>query len=326
MPGRQKQPRPRRPARPRASASAAEEKDRRRVFLRAALRGLDEHVIGVVGLPGIVLMENAALAVADAAREMARRHRLRSVLVVAGPGNNGGDGLAALRHLSNAGLRCAAVLAADQSTRWSADALVHLRVANMMQLRAIMAGRVEGGGGEPRGAALAATVLGNVAAGLTGPVLLIDAIFGTGLNRPIEPDSTAAGLIECLNTLRRTHRAWRTLAVDLPSGLDADTGSGLAPSGPGCVLADATVTLVGLKRGMLRPLGRHACGRVTIGDIGAPALLVSNCALPNLAPASPRPVRGATAPARRTKTLRGAANRPDRPARPPRPPRPPTLR
>jgi NAD(P)H-hydrate epimerase len=178
-------------------------------------------------------MENAARAVALAAGEYCDAGA--SVCVVCGPGNNGADGLAAARHLSNAGFTIS--LVTPRGFAKGSLAALHAGTCRAMKLRVVKSvpGKCD---------------------------LIIDALYGTGLSRALAGKDLA--LVEAINT----HGA-PVLSVDIPSGLDADTGSVLGAA----VKADLTVTFVGPKQGMLTPLGAEFCGDILIADIGAPVSL-----------------------------------------------------
>ncbi|MBS0523555.1 MAG: NAD(P)H-hydrate dehydratase [Proteobacteria bacterium] len=186
------------------------------------------------GTPGSVLMEAAGRAVADAT---IARHRKQPSLVLCGPGNNGGDGFVAARHLSGRG--------------WPVTLAL-----------------LEGAGGLRGDAAWAAGQWkGPVAAPslalLEDRPLVIDALFGAGLTRPIE--GIAAELIERIDRDRLT-----VIAVDVPSGLHGDTGEimGVAPH------AEATVTFFRAKPGHYSLEGLRRCGALQVADIGiAPSVL-----------------------------------------------------
>lgn len=181
------------------------------------------------GTPGLVLMERAGKAVADAVTRRIRPGQ--SVLVLCGPGNNGGDGFVAARLLAERGCRVTLALAADP-TALKGDA------------------------------ALAAQ-------GWTGPVaaaggidparhdLVVDALFGAGLSRPISGHTAA--LIQQVNAVGRT-----VVSVDVPSGVQGNTGLADGPA----IRADETVTFFRLKPGHLLQPGRSLCGVVTLADIG----------------------------------------------------------
>ena len=185
------------------------------------------------GMAGTTLMENAGWALANAA---AARFRPCHVLVACGPGNNGGDGFVAARYLA----------------RWGWP----VRLALLGE-----ASRLKGD------AAWAASLWeGPVAPlrpdGLDGAELVIDALFGAGLSRPLEGDARA--FVEAVNA-RREADAVRVAAADLPSGVDGETGRIL---GATAVQADLTVTFFRKKPGHVLHPGRGLCGRTRVADIG----------------------------------------------------------
>ena len=199
----------------------------------AAMRALDRHTIEKLGVPGELLMECAGRLVAACAESEAGAGR--RVVVLCGPGNNGGDGLVAARHLHLRGVPAAVVLAAG-AARLRGDAARNLE-------RAERAGVPFAG---PRWKAAPGDVI-------------VDALFGTGLARA--PDGPAAAAIRRANAARP---GCRVLAVDLPSGLDADTGQPLGP----CIEADVTVALGLPKLGLALEPGRSRAGAVLVGRIG----------------------------------------------------------
>ena len=211
-----------------------------RWFTREAVRAVDRAAIEEFGLPGVVLMENAARALLDRALAMLRAAPGPAV-ILCGPGNNGGDGYALARHLHNAGVD-ARVVAVKPAEELDGDAGVNARVAERMGLP------IRAASDEPIDADAA---------------LIVDALLGTGLTSA--PRGVIASLIERANA----HPA-PVLAVDLPSGLDCDTGEPLGP----CVRAAETVTFVGMKAGFANPASREFTGEITVGDIGAPRELV----------------------------------------------------
>ncbi len=186
------------------------------------------------GIPGIVLMENAGRAIADA---VSRRWPLRPVRVLCGPGNNGGDGFVAARILAERGWPVRLALLGERAAL-NGDA-------------AAAAGRWE----EPIEA------LGE--ASLNGAALVIDALFGAGLARPIE--GIARAVIAALDA-----RHVPVVAVDVPSGVDGACGEvrGSAP------LASLTVTFFRRKPGHLLLPGRLHCGEVLVAPIGIPAAVL----------------------------------------------------
>ena len=241
------------------------------VFTRAAARRVDALCTETFGLPTIVLMENAAVHLAAAAMGQLGRGRRAGVVIVCGPGNNGGDGLAAARHLHNAGLHPMIVMShGPDAVR--GDARVHLGVCVRMGLPMVQASEHDAQATlalVAEHAALAAPRPGRQ------PGVVIDALFGTGLDRPVRRGTVAACLIEGMNTLRR--QGWRVVAADIPSGLDADRGTPMCEAADGrrtAVRAHVTVTFAGMKRGFAIPQARPFVGRVEVADIGAPAALL----------------------------------------------------
>jgi len=187
------------------------------------------------GAPGIELMEQAGRAVAD---RVAARHPPGSrVTVVAGPGNNGGDGFVAGRLLAERGYRVRLFLAGEFG-RLKGDA-------------ALAAQRWTG---RPEAAAPAALLPCDV---------IVDALFGAGLDRPVE--GAARGLIEAMNAAEVP-----VVAVDLPSGINGTSGAVMGVA----VRAAETVTFFRRKLGHALLPGRLHCGSIHVADIGIPADLL----------------------------------------------------
>jgi len=206
----------------------------------AEMREIDRVAIQELGVPSLTLMDRAGRAVAEAAEALAGpRGR---VLVVAGGGNNGGDGYVAGRLLRGAG-RDARVLALVPAARLSPD-------ARAVREQAERAGVPVDDVGE---LAPLETGVGDV---------VVDALLGTGLARA--PEGAFARAIERIEAARISGA--RVLAVDVPSGLSADTGR---PPGA-CVRADRTITFAFLKRGLVLHPGAALAGEVLVADIGIP--------------------------------------------------------
>lgn len=239
------------------------------VFSRAAIRELDRLAADEFAIPSIVLMENAAIGLASAAGEFLDGDPDGGfVLIVAGKGNNGGDGLAAARHLHNEGRRVAVVVAAPQDA-FTGDAAANLRIALAMGLPVHTAGE-----GSCREVIQAASV--DAACADRAPDVVIDALLGTGATGPLT--GVYPALIAEINRLRSAGS--RVIAADLPSGLDADTGSPLGQGPDAAVRADLTVTFAGLKEGFLSLSAQEFLGDVAVSPIGAPVELTRRLGRP----------------------------------------------
>ena len=182
------------------------------------------------GVGGETLMENAGAAIASAIVE---RWSARPVAVLCGPGNNGGDGFVIARHLVSDG--------------WPVVLASLGGVEPLKGDAATMAGRWEG----------AVATLDEAA--LDGAALVVDALFGAGLARPL--DGAARAVVEAVAARRLA-----CIAVDVPSGVHGDTGAVLGAAAP----AALTVTFCRRKPGHLLLPGRALCGEVVVADIGIP--------------------------------------------------------
>jgi hydroxyethylthiazole kinase-like uncharacterized protein yjeF len=216
------------------------------VLSRATVRALDRRTIQDLGLPALVLMENAGRACADEVQRMLGRLAGR-VPVLCGPGNNGGDGLVITRTLWNRGIDARAVFVGGRPALEVGSEEVR---TNLRLLRGL--------GRDVEVVADVAAAL-ELAGQLSGAALIVDALFGTGLARAIEEPWRTV--------IRQVNAGTRpVLAVDVPSGLDADTGTVLGAA----VRAAATVTFVARKPGFTRGRGPELCGRVVVAEIGVP--------------------------------------------------------
>ena len=198
-------------------------------LLRVAQMVEADRLTLVAGTPGSALMQHAGDAVA---REIRRRWSLRRICVLCGPGNNGGDGFVAAAALADAGWPVRVALLGSRE-RLRGDAAFHA---------ARWRGALE---------ALAPACLGDAQ-------LVIDAVFGSGLNRGLE-DTVVQTLAAA------AQRALPVIAIDVPSGVMGDTGAA-----PGAVAARCTVTFTRKKPGHVLLPGRELCGEVVVADIGTP--------------------------------------------------------
>lgn len=205
---------------------------------RDQARDHDRWCIDTLGIPGIVLMENAAAGCARIALGMLGSSP-RGVLVACGPGQNGGDGYAIARHLANAGHEVRIVALGTPSG--GSDAAIMRTIVERMGLA------IERWGPH-------ATIHS-----CPDVSLVVDALFGTGLDRDLSAE--ALQFVESINAA-----GVPVLAVDLPSGLDADTGR----PRPDAVRATVTATMVLPKVGMLAPGASKFTGRIETVAIGGP--------------------------------------------------------
>lgn len=213
---------------------------------RSQVREIDRRSIEEYHIPGVVLMENAARAAADAACDILDDNCVGEVLILCGGGNNGGDGLAVARHLHNRGADVSLALAIDPA-RYKGEAQVNWQIVSAMGL--------------PWGPADPAKIAA------TTSLLLIDAIFGTGLDQaPRDPFPAIASAVEQSRV--------PVLAIDLPSGMDCDTGQPLGA----CIKATRTITFVAEKIGFAQPIAKEYLGEVIVGSIGCPHELIEQVA------------------------------------------------
>ncbi|MDH3744910.1 MAG: NAD(P)H-hydrate dehydratase, partial [Acidobacteriota bacterium] len=208
-----------------------------KILTSEAMREVDRRAIEEIGIPSLVLMENAAVGVVDALAE--QYPEASSAAVFCGAGNNGGDGLAIARHLNARGYRVE--LFVIPGREYSADAATQLSVCRNLGLAIVEA--------DAREVARAATTV--------EVDVLIDALLGTGLERPLE--GGLAELVEALNSISLPR-----VAVDLPTGL---SGSGTDLPGPH-LRADLTVTFAAPKIAHIFPPAADSVGQVVVADLG----------------------------------------------------------
>ena len=190
------------------------------------------------------LMEHAGRAVAQAVRQELQGAAGRNIVILAGPGNNGGDGLVAARYLYD----------------WGADVSVYLpveRSENDPNLRLAREKAIN----------IETDSLSRLAGLLASAEAAVDAVFGTGQNR--ELSGVYKETLENLQQAKKARHGLKVFAVDLPSGLNADTGM----PDPATPFVDYTLTLGLPKRGLYTPEGAARAGRVEVMDIGLPPQL-----------------------------------------------------
>lgn len=220
-----------------------------RFLTRAEVRDVDRRAIEEFGIPGVVLMENAGRGCVELLKSLGCKG---PVVIVCGKGNNAGDGFVIARHLDILGIAVKLLLLGppdalhgDAATNYAIAARSRLPIIDFsMQFAA------------PR-----------FANALTGAEWIIDALLGTGsTGAPRPPMDEAIRLINAADC--------RRLAVDLPSGLDCDTGQPAEPT----VRADHTCTFVANKIGFEKPEAQPFLGSIHIVDIGAPRQIMEQAA------------------------------------------------
>ena len=221
-----------------------------KVLTSTEMRAIDRKAIVEIGIPGSVLMENAGIRIVAALKRRFPVPERERIVIVAGKGNNGGDGLVVARHLWNRGARPSVLLIASAG-EVKGDAAVNLRIARNMGIP-IKEIRTPGDWKRQKRV-------------LRGATLIIDALFGTGLGKPLGGIyALVVGDINAANAYR--------VAVDIPSGLSSDTASILGP----CVRADMTVTLAAPKIAHVLPPAEEFVGELIVAPIGIPAALFDN--------------------------------------------------
>ena len=214
-----------------------------KVVTAAEMRQIDQDTIEGVGIPGIVLMETAGSAIVRAIEQhYPTCHRIG---IFVGKGNNGGDGLVIARQLAHAGREVHLFLVSPADS-FTGEAALNLQIAKRLGLQIEFYGNP-----------------GTVPTTLASCELFVDAIFGTGLRDTVR--GSIATVIKTLNNF-----SIPTLSVDLPSGLDANTGHPLGT----CVRADRTVTIGLPKRGLLVHPGAEFAGKLEVVDIGFPEQVI----------------------------------------------------
>jgi NAD(P)H-hydrate epimerase len=222
-----------------------------RPLSRDEVRDVDRRAIDELGMPGIVLMENAGRGAAELLIRLGVSGR---VVICAGRGNNGGDGFVIARHLENQGVDVRVLLFAD-SQKLEGDAATNFRILRAAQT--------------PVFEYQSATKLDTWAADILSAAWIVDALLGTGMQGAVrEPTAT---VIHHIN-----NAGVPVLAVDLPSGLDCDTGQPLGV----CVRATHTATFVARKLGFDAPGAQQFTGEVHVVDIGVPQSQLSRFAAP----------------------------------------------
>lgn len=223
---------------------------------RQQSRSVDSIAIGEYGIPGMVLMENAGRGVVDLLLgwdPSLAGDDTKSVAILCGKGNNAGDGFVIARHLEIHGVRCRVVLLCSPD-ELSGDAEQNFEILQKTNVRITDLSQ-------------SSELELDLDAQAADATWLVDAMLGTGAQgEPREPIATS---IRWMNAQRA-----KRLAVDVPSGLDCDTGK----ASTSCVRADHTCTFVAAKRGFLEPSAVEYVGQLHVVSIGVPPRLVMEVA------------------------------------------------
>ncbi|MBQ4347505.1 MAG: NAD(P)H-hydrate epimerase, partial [Firmicutes bacterium] len=211
-----------------------------KIAMNSEMREADAYTINTLGVPGIVLMENAARAVADEAAKMCRADE--KILLLAGKGNNGGDAFAAARLLINRGFS-AEICFIGKNGDLAGDAAANYNICRAFGIKIHEF----------------AEFSSDIVALINNSGLIIDALFGTGLSSALKEPQLS--VVKAVNSSGK-----RVLAVDIPSGVSGDTGEILGDA----VRAEKTVTLGLPKAGLYLYPGAEYSGEIIVADISIP--------------------------------------------------------
>jgi len=214
------------------------------------MRQIDQECIRS-GTPGHVLMENAGKAVAEETRRILGKIDQQCILLLIGPGNNGGDGLVAARYLHDWKARVSLYLCGQRPTNDANLELVQQRGITCIE-------------------AAQDASLDKFDEMLSSASCVIDALFGTGKARSLQ--GVFPQVLDRVTQAKKKTPGLHIIAVDLPSGLNADSGA----VDPACLYADNTITLAFPKLGLFSFPGAERVGKLTIADIGIPGYLADS--------------------------------------------------
>jgi NAD(P)H-hydrate epimerase len=238
-----------------------------KILTAPQMQSIDARTTARFEIPSLVLMENAALAVVDAIFEHYRD--CERAAIVCGTGANGGDGLAVARHLENRGVVPSVFIVGDRE-KIKGDAEINLRICERLSL--------------PMYDIVDAESLDDALVHAAEADIVVDALFGTGLNRA--PEGLYAEVVRAINELTLP-----VVAVDLPSGANASSGTPFDP----CVRAAVTVTFAAPKLCHVFEPAASLCGEVIVADISIPAAAIEDEGV-TLALTTPSDVRPHFAP------------------------------
>jgi len=239
-----------------------------KIVTAAEMKALDERATSDYKIPSVLLMENAARGMVDEIEKNYGAVNGTYITIIAGRGNNGGDGLAAARHLRSRGAAVMIYLFSPEGLM-RGDAKVSLQI--WQETGGAL--RVEG-----------EFTLEQLSTDLSKSDFVIDAFLGTGLSHPI--GGRYPKIFEVINRCEKT-----VIACDIPSGISADTGEILGVA----IKADATISMAMYKRGHFMQAGLSHCGALSVIDIGFPEVLIEGAGL-NVSLITPDRLKGLLTP------------------------------
>jgi len=232
-----------------------------RLVTAQEMGAMDQKASKEYGIPSVVLMENAGLKVADLISAQLDNMDHRTILIIAGKGNNGGDGFVVARHLFNRGAEVQVFLAAE-AEQIKGDALVNLNIWRKMGQKVFQI--------------LKNNDINLFRLALMKADLVVDALYGTGFTGSVRDQIIS--IIEAINASGKP-----VVAIDIPSGLEADTGRANGP----CIIAKHTITFALPKLGLVLPTAQKYVGVLHLADISIPAAVTAGGTDDNSKIASP---------------------------------------
>ncbi len=220
-----------------------------RLVTAQEMGAMDQKASKEYGIPSVVLMENAGLRVVDLVSALLDNLVRRTIIVVAGKGNNGGDGFVVARHLLNRGAEVQVFLAAEPE-KIKGDALINLNIWRKMGQKVLPL--------------LKSNDTNLFRLSLMKAELVVDALYGTGFTGTLRDQLVS--VIEAINASGKP-----VVAIDIPSGLEADTGKANGP----CIIANHTVTFALPKLGLVLPTATKYVGELHVADISIPAAVTA---------------------------------------------------
>jgi NAD(P)H-hydrate epimerase len=214
-----------------------------KILTAEEMAALDRHAIRDLKIPSLTLMENAGYAVAKEAASICKGN---NIVIVCGKGNNGGDGFVAARHLALEFNKEVKVILIGWKNEVKRDPKINIE-------------KLLGQGMDACTEAPNYQVFIKAKSQLESADLIIDAIFGIGLNKKVAPPYLE--IITYINSLNKN-----VLAVDVPSGLNATTGEVMGVA----IRANETITFAAAKTGFYKADGPNHCGTIKVVDIGIP--------------------------------------------------------